>query len=266
MAGTFNEGGQLEPGQATFIVCTGKKGSGKSIMAGTFAMSWPYDMVVLDVAHDDGPLPRSKPRTRSHDVLDFTGPADELPRQWPEFRRDERRPMILRYLPDAGSPTFLEDMDAMTGLAFTHSTKDRPAMLVVHEMGRAAPAGRTPAHMRRVLNEGRHRGLVGVWCGPRSQTVDLLVLAQADLVYTFELNQPADRKRIAENIGWDPAGFDQSVHELGRHEYLVYDARLPKPEQEDDVDERLKHCDPLPEETVKQVQAWIAADTPPNAE
>jgi hypothetical protein len=265
VSGSFDERGQLDHKRGTFIVCTGKKESGKSVMAGAFAMSWPYDMVVLDIAGDDGPFVRKEPDSRTHDVIDLTGTVEDLPRSWPEYQRREKRPMILRYVPDPGSATELEDMDAVTGLAFSHSTKERPAMLLVHEMGRAAPAGRTPAHMRRVLNHNRHRGLTAVFCGPRPMTVDPLVIAQADLVYTFELNQPSDRKRVSDNIGWDPAEFDQAVHDLGLHEYLLYDARLPKPEQEGDEDDRLVHHDALPPVVVEQVQAWIAAEAPSRA-
>ena len=259
MSGTFNARGELDPSTAAIIVCVGKKESGKSVMALLIASAWPYDMVVLDVAGDDGPMPR-KPGTGSHDVHDITGTVEDLPRKWPEELRREKRPMILRYVPDPGSPTELEDMDAMTGLAFAHSSQDRPAMLVIHEIGRAAPAGQTPAHMRRVLNHSRHRKLTAVFCGPRPITVDPLVIAQADLVYVFELNNSDDRQRVAKNIGWNTAELDAAVHDLAVHEYLRYDAREPKPEQDDDTDHRLVHFVALPEDVVTQTQRWAAGD------
>jgi len=190
------------------------------------------------------------------------GSVDELPASWPEYMRNGKRPMILRYVPDPGSPTELEDMDAVVGLAYGHSSPDRPAMVVIHEIGRVAPAGRTQPHMRRLLNHSRHRALTAVFCGPRPVTVDPLVVAQCDLVYTFELNQPADRKRIAENIGWDPSDFDAAVHDLGLHEYLRYDAREPKPEAEGDDDFRLMHFPALPADVVDQVKAWAAGEQP----
>jgi hypothetical protein len=171
--------------------------------------------------------------------------------------------MILRYVPDAGSPTELEDIDAVVGLAYSHSGNPRPCLLVIHEVGRVAPAGRTPPHMRRVLNHSRHRQLTMVVAGPRPQTIDPLVLQQADLVYTFELNNPSDRRRVAETIGWDPASFDAAVHSLGRHEYLRYDAREAKPEQEGDEDLRLIHYIALPEDVVAQVKSWAAGEERP---
>jgi len=262
VSGTFDDDGQIDPSKAVIIFCTGKKESGKSIVALLHASSWPYDMVVLDIAGDDGPMPRN-PGTGTHDVHEITGTVDELPRTWPEhLRSDPPRPMILRYVPDPGSPTELEDMDAMTGLAFHHSTKERPCMLLVHEIGRAAPANRTPAHMRRVLNHNRHRGLTAIFCGPRPLTVDPLTISQADLVYTFELNNPDDRQRVAKNIGWDPAAFDAAVAALARFEHLRYDAREPKPEQEGDEDLRLVHCEPVPDDVVAALQKWAAGDPP----
>ena len=186
MSGTFNAKGELEPSAAAIILCVGKKGSGKTVMVLLIASAWPYDMVVVDVAGDDGPLAR-KPGSGSHDVVEITGPVDELPRQWPEHLRREKRPMILRYVPDPGSPTELEDMDAMVGLAYSHSSTERPCMLVIHEIGRAAPAGRTPPHMRRVLNHSRHRGLTGAFAGPRPQTVDPLIVAQATILFGYAM-------------------------------------------------------------------------------
>lgn len=254
--GTFNARGELDPTAAAIIVSVGKKGSGKSIMANLIGKSWPYDMVVIDVAGDDGPMPR-KPGTGSHDVIELRGPVDELPRAWPEHLRwQEKRPMILRYCPDAGSPTELEDMDAVVGLAYSHSGNPRPCLLLIHEIGRVAPANRTPPHTRRVLNHSRHRQLTAVLCGPRPMTVDPLVVAQADLVYTFELNNPADRRRVAEEIGWAPGDFDAAVAGLGLHEYLRFDAREPKPEQDGDEDLRLVHYPALPEDVVQQVKRW----------
>lgn len=256
MSGTFNDQGQLEPSAAAIVAIFGRKGSGKSILASSFGRAWPYDMVVIDVAGDDGPDPRPRDRPGTHDVHVITGPVDELPSAWPEHLRDRRRPMILTYRPDAGSPTEAEDMDHMVGLAYHHSNPERPAMLLIHEIGRVAPAGRTQPHMRRVLQHSRHQALTVIAAGPRTLTVDPLVISQADLVYVFELHQPSDRKRIAENIGWEPSAIDLSVSELARFEHLRHDAREAKPEQDGDEDYRLVHLDPLPDEEVRAALAW----------
>ena len=259
MSGTFNDRGELEPTRAAIIFISGRKGTGKSVMANLFASSWPYDLVVIDVAGDDGPMPR-RPRTGSHDVVLLHGSVDQLPTTWPEMSRLENRPMILRYVPDPGSATELEDMDAVVGLAFHHSTPDKPCMIVIHEIGRVAPAGRTQPNMRRLVNHSRHRGLTGAFCGPRPITVEPLCIQQADLVYTFDQAGPADRKRIADNTDWNPAELDAAIEQLGNHEYLRFDRNEPKPEQDGDTDYRLIHFPALPEDVVGQVKRWAAGD------
>jgi hypothetical protein len=254
---TFDAHGQLDPARGVIVSCFGKKHSGKSIMALLIAQSYPYDIAVLDIAGDDGPMPR-KPGEGTHDVVEIRGDAETLPRKWPEHLRHEQRPMIVRYVPDPGSATLLEDLDQVVGLAYNHSGNPRPAMLLVHEVGVLAPANRTPPHVRRVLMHNRHRSLTVAFCGPRPMDIDPLVVSQADLVYTFELNNPADRRRIAENIGWNPREFDTAVHDLGPHEYLLYDHNIPKPPlgTRPEDDDRLVHRDALPADVVADVQRW----------
>lgn len=249
MTGSFDERGRLVIGDGRLICATGKKRSGKSILAMSFFMGYPGDKIVIDIAGDDGP--------RGDDVLALEGTADELPRRWPDAKRDGQKPMTLRYVPDPGSPTYREDMDAVVGLAMHHGD----CCLLIHEMGDLAQSNRTPAHTRRMLRQNRHRKVTAIMCAPRPQTMDPLVLQQSDVIYTFETMNPYDRKRIAESIGWDPASFDDAVHALGKHEYLRFDANELKPDEADGdgdggEDPRLVHFPPLPETLVRRVEAY----------
>lgn len=247
--GTFGPRGTLDPSKGTIILCTGKKGSGKSKLGLLHFRGYPGDRVVIDVAGDDGPM--------GPDVVELRGPVDELPAKWPEhLRKDDKRPMTIRYVPDAASPTFLEDMDRITGLVMAHGN----CALMVHEIGRVAPAGRTPPHMRALLQHNRHRQVTAIFCGPRPMTVDPLVLGQADLVYIFETNVQRDRQRLAETINWNVRDFSDALDELGPHEYLRYDNNEPKP-QPGDTDLRLVHLDALPEDVVAEVTRWAQGDT-----
>lgn len=246
-SGTFDDDGHIDTNRGVIVFCCGKKHSGKSILALLLFMSYPRDKVVIDIAGDDGPT--------GPDVIELRGTVDDIPRTWPEHLRVDDKPLTLRYVPDPGSPTMLEDIDAVIALVMSHEH----CAVLIHEIGVAAPAGRTQPHMRRLLMHNRHAKVTAFFCGPRPQTIDPLVLAQADLVYVFELRNPADRKRIADTIGWDPAEFDELVLALVRHGYLRFDANEEKPEG-DEPDLRLVEWPPLPEEVVARVKAYAGGD------
>lgn len=255
-AGTFDKDGQLDPAKGHLVTCVGKKRSGKSIMGLLFFRSYPGDRVVIDVAADDGP--------RGADVIDLHGTVEDLPARWPEHLRrvDEHNrplPMTLRYVPDPGSPTVLEDMDAVVGMTLAHGD----CCILVHEMQTLAPSGRVPAHTRRLLQHNRHHRVTGIFCAPRPITMDTLAVGQADLVYVFTLPSDDDRKRIAANIGWPAADFDAAVHALRGHEHLRYDDNWPAPEHENQEDLRLVHCPPLPADVVAELQRWAAGERDP---
>lgn len=254
---TFSEGGAIDPTRGIIASFFGKKRSGKSVMALWFFMNYPGDRIVLDIAKDDGPV--------GPDVVEIRGTIAEgdLPVRWPEWQRLHTRdgrplPMTLRYVPDPGSPTLLDDLDHMVGLAVAHGQ----CCLLVHEIGVLAQANRTRPHTRRLLMHNRHAGATtALFCGPRPQDIDTLVMQQSDLVYTFELMNVDDRKRIAQNIGWDTREFDRAVLELGPHEYLRFDANEMKPQAGAD-DLRLLHFPALPADVVDQVDRWAKGERP----
>jgi hypothetical protein len=262
MSGTFDKDGQLDPSQSIIVSAFGKKRSGKSIVQLMLFRQYPYDKVVIDVAADDGPW--------GPDVVELHGTAEDLPRHWPEHLRKygpdgEPLPMILRYVPDPGSATELEDMDAVVGLALQHGKKTGHCGLLVHEVGRLTTANKTPPHTRRFLMHNRHHHVTGFLCGPRPQDIDTLVLAQSDLVYIFETPNPRDRERVAGTIGWPPRDFAEAVHGLRPHGYLLFDANQPKPE-EGQEDYRLVDYPGLPIDVVAETKRWaqggLVADQP----
>jgi hypothetical protein len=246
--GTFTDRGELDLARNPVVVCVGRKGSGKSVMALLLFRSYPWDRVVIDVAGDDGPM--------GPEVVELTGTVEDLPRRWPEHLRRERgEQMTLRYVPDPGSPTYLEDIDTVIGMAYAHG---RCAVLC-HEMQDAAPSGRTPPHMRRALRHNRHRELTLLLCGPRTFTTDPLVRHQADLIYVFDLQEIEDRRQIASTVGWEPRDFDAAMRERRQYEYLLYDAIMPPPEP-GEQDLRLVHWPALPADVVASTKRWAAGE------
>jgi len=147
-----------------FGIGDGLKRSGKSLLALSVFMAYPGDRIVLDIAGDDGPV--------GPDVITVQGTVvdGDLPGAWPEYLRkyDDRGrplPMTLRYVPDAGSPTFREDMDHIVGLAMAHGE----CCLLVHEAQVLAAANKTQKHTLRLLMHNRHGGATtALFCGPRA--------------------------------------------------------------------------------------------------
>jgi hypothetical protein len=239
----FKKSGELDPNKAIIVACVGKKRSGKSQLARVLFDSFPGDRVVIDLSGDDGPFP-----DKERSIFKMPDPT---PVRWPEHLRAEGRPMTLYFRPDPGSATFIEDQDEVIGLTLRHGPDKRTAVLV-HEMGILARSGEVKPHAKRLLHHNRHRNVTLIACAPRPITMDSLVISQSDLVYVFKLPNPNDRRRIAENIGWDPADFDAAVHDLGEHEYLRYDDSAPEP---DDGRPNLKlvHFPALPADVIRQV-------------
>lgn len=203
----------LPPGPLQIVV-TGRKGTGKSELTYRLWESWPGDRVVIDYTGDF---------YGRHELAEEAAGTRQLRppfgRDWPaHLEQPGAGRLSLRYLPDHTDPAVADQIDAVVGMAYDHPY----TLLVVEEMGEVAPVHRARPNMRRLLNMGRHSPAWSIFNGPRPQTVDPLVLANADIVYVFDLPQPRDRRRVADLIGWDPIEIDLAVAELPDHGYLRY--------------------------------------------
>jgi hypothetical protein len=210
----MSDGAMIDPDKGAHVIAVGRRGSGKSHLARQLFNTYPYDSLVLDITGDLWRDLTADGTTEDPDlkVVKLTTP---LPVRLPEADEDGRR-QIFVFSPDMGAPDALDDVDRAIGLALR-----RGRMLVwFDEVGIISPVGRTGPNMRRYLHHGRHHSMTGLACGPRPIDIDPLQVSQADHAFVFELNNPADRKRVADNIGWEPREFDQGVRDLGKYEFL----------------------------------------------
>jgi hypothetical protein len=218
--------GPFDPDRGEFLFVSGRKGSGKSVLARRFFDAYPYDRLVIDPTGDVS-------TALADDGVPFVRLTDPLPLRFPRAAGDwegrgpakmdggQRQRVTAVFVPDMGSPTAEDDMDRALGLALGNP----PTCAWVDEIGTLTRNGKTPPNLRRALHHGRHQKLTLIMCGPRPKDIDPLCVSQADHIFTFDTPNPLDRKRISENIGWPPAEFDRAVNALGEHEYDWYDAR-----------------------------------------
>lgn len=216
----MRRGGSFDPDRGEFLFVSGRKGSGKSVLARRFFDAFPYDRLVIDPTGDV----RAGLVESGVKFVDLTEP---MPQRFPRSAADDvdgaEAPQFVTavYVPDMGSADAEDEMDRALGLGL----RNRRTCVWVDEIGTLTRNSKTPPNLRRALHHGRHSQLTLIMCGPRPKDIDPLCVSQADHVFTFDTPNPMDRKRICENIGWPPAVFDQAVHDLGEHEYLWYDAR-----------------------------------------
>lgn len=216
-----------DPHKGVYIFASGKKGSGKSVICRAWFDRYPFDRIVIDPTHDV----RDDLRRDGVDFEELR--ADTLPARLPPF--DPEHPKTYVFCPDMGSPTALDDMDRVVGLALGRG----PTCLWCDEYGTMTGPNMTGPNMRRALHHGRHDGLTLLLACPRPKNIDGLGISQADYVYTFRTRNPDDRDRIAKEIGMDPADFsavNASLSARGRWWHTMYD----------DAEDQLWIMPPLP--------------------
>lgn len=204
----------FDPGKSVYTLCVGKKGSGKSHLAYTMWDSYPFDRLVLDVTHD------VKSKWLDPLGIEYREITPEtIPVRWPTPVREDHPYSTLVYTPDMGSPTAVDDLDRALGLALSK----KRVLAWVDEIGELTSGNSTPPNLKRALHHGRHQDLSLIMCGPRPIDINPLCVSQSDYVASFRLRNPADRKRIADNIGVEPREFDAANAQLRDHWYLWYD-------------------------------------------
>jgi hypothetical protein len=207
----------LDATRPMIVSAWGKKGSGKSHGNRLLYRAYPFDRLAIDVNGNADPGPDAERIGREQLGGKFPAPAPMV--------GERRKARSLWFRAHPGSPTYREDLDRAVGLALY--PQDHRTCLWAGEVGELMPNGRPGPHMRTLLMQNRHHNVTALFDGPRPMFVDPLTLAQSDLVMVYKLPNPADRKRIADSIGFPPKEFDrecQDVWRRGDHWFLMWDA------------------------------------------
>lgn len=203
----------LDPDRNQLVAIFGRKGSGKSVLARELVRAWPaVDKIVIDPTGDADPGADLGTRT-----------ITTLPTTLEPPRKGH---LVVRYVANAASPTYQEDLDRAIGLALFPKTRRR--LLWIDEGGSVLPAGATGPNGRLLLHQGRHYWTSAVICAPRPIGLDTLVLSQADMVVMYDVPHPRDRDRLAAALGLTPKFLVEQLDQLrarGEHWFLVYVAR-----------------------------------------
>jgi hypothetical protein len=216
----------IDPERSNIVLCIGKKGSGKSVVAREIFNAYPYDRVVLDVTGDARP---DDPAT-----IALTAP---FPSQMPRDPEDPAKRMSVWARVDPRSDTYAEDQDQALALALY--PKHNPAMLWIDEYGQAATANKIEKNMRLALQSSRHYYTSLLLACPRAVHIPVVTMQQADKVFIFRVANREDRDTIAKNIGYPAPDFERAYlanRRRDRHAFLLWDNEL----------ERLFDCPPLP--------------------
>jgi hypothetical protein len=216
----------IDPTRNQLMLSVGRKGSGKSVWAREAFRHWPgVDRFVIDPTGDaipGSPRRQGDPSSWTDDLGTVT--LNKLPRELPPgpLRDGKRQHGVWRWVANPQSATYADDLDRAVGLGLF--PRSRRMLLWIDEAGEVFPSGRTGPHGRTLLQQSRHWHTSALICCPRPVTIDPLVLAQADRVVMFDVPGVADRKRLADTLGWPHAQLVALLNEVRMlpFHYLMY--------------------------------------------
>lgn len=204
---------ELDDSRDQIALFVGRKGSGKSKAAREFFRQWPgVDKLVVDVNKDADP---------GDDLAPTVLPV-EVPHELPE-RRHPDVPETYRWMASPLRDTFRADLDRVLGLALHPQL--RRILLWVDEAGVVFKVQQVGRAGRTLLHQNRHYHASMLLCCPRPIDIDPLCISQADRIHMWDVPNPRDRQRIADNIGYPPRVVDEAlryVAEQGKHWSLLY--------------------------------------------
>lgn len=193
------------------VLCTGFRGSGKSTLAANILK--PELAVFVFDPHGDPAYSFISNTARSIEQLrDYRRWLTESVKRGQPPKR-----IALRYLPDGRRDPY-EALDEFCAWVWPW----RNCWLCIEEVSegtRSPSAAGMPPELRRIVNQGRHRGINQVYCGLRYSEIPRPISAGADVQILFACREPGDLDAMRSRIGSEAT---ERVQGLARHEALVF--------------------------------------------
>lgn len=196
------------------VVMVGRKGRGKTELAYQLWDTWEGDRLVIDVTGDVGAL---HPEEETVDL------ASPVPSRWPTELKDADNPRLsLRYVPDRALSVRekLEEYDRLCGMCFEHGN----TLLWIDDAASVIPVHNTGPQAQVMLEQSRHGPLWLMITAPRPKGINVLALANADVVYAFQTPNADDQVRLADAWGHDRRFITEQLTQLEPYHYIRYHA------------------------------------------
>jgi hypothetical protein len=188
------------------ILCVGFRGSGKSTVASSILKA-NNGVFVFDPHVDDAY--RWIPNT-AHGAEQF---EDYL--RWRQQAKPER--IACRFIPDGRGDPF-EELDYFCSEMW-HWRNVWICVEEVSECCKGVSAQGMPPELRRIVNQGRHKGINQIFCGLRYAEIPRPVSAGADVQILFPSGEPLDLDSMRSRVGQEAT---ERVQGLGQYEALVF--------------------------------------------
>jgi hypothetical protein len=187
------------------ILCVGYRGSGKSTVASRILED--RAAFVFD--------PHCDP---AYHWIQNTARTTEQLADYSRWHR-EAKPKVtaLRFIPD-GRVDPLESLNDFSAFAWAWHN----VWLCIEEVAegtRSPSAAGMPPELRRIVNQGRHKGINQIYCGLRYAEIPRPISAGADVQILFRCQEPVDLDSMRARIGSEAV---ERVRGLGQHEALVF--------------------------------------------
>lgn len=189
------------------ILCVGFRGSGKSTVASNILRA--NNGIFLFDPHFDDAYHWIRNTARSvEEIKDYS--------RWRGEAKPETR-VALRYIPDGR----LDPFEALNDFCAWTWTWRNIWMCVeeVSESCKGVSAQGMCPELRRLVNQGRHRGLNQIYTGLRYAEIPRPISAGADVQFLFRSQEPLDLDSMRPRIGQEATERAQG---LGQHEALVF--------------------------------------------